>query len=891
MNDAGEALRRPPAPPVAGADLLAHGAVHRAFAAVAAAAPERRAVAAGAGGPTYGELARRAHRIAHRLAAAGGDRDRPVLLLLEPGPDLAAAMLGVLAAGRFFVALDPVSPAERNRWIAADSEARRAVTCARLAPRLAGLRGIDVVELDGLRPDPAESAPPAAAAATGLDDLAALTYTSGSTGRPKGVMQSHRTVLHNVGVTRDALGVTADDRVTLLYPPSVNPALRDTFTALFCGATLAPFLVTVDGLPALAAWLARESVSVLCCGVTLFRELVPSLPPGDPLPAVRAVKLGGEPVTAAEIAAFRARFPEPCRLYFGLGTTETGTVTCRFFGHHEPLPDGIPLGRPAPDTEILLDPDAAGTSSLPGSGEVVVRSAFLSPGYWRDPELTARVFRPDAAGRRRYRTGDLARRRADGSLEHLGRADAQLKIRGQRVEIAEVERALRALPGVREAAAGTLPGPGGEPDLIGYLVAAGRGPLVRADLRRRLAAELPQPMVPRVFVEVPRLPVTPNGKLDRPALATMGGRELPAERSFAFPRDPIETRLCALWCEVLGHEVVGIDESFFDLGGDSLAAVTLFSEMERRFGRTLPLAGIFEAPTVADQAARLRDDLAATAPAPVITLTDPGRGAPLFCVPAVDGYPFVYLPLSRHLAGERALHVLSFPGLDGIGAPLRTVEELAAELVRRMREVQPEGPYHLLGHSFGGMLAYEMTRQLQAAGQRVASLALVDSHTRRAVGWSARRLRDLELAALRAGELWREAAAAAPRPSRRLVVVATTLWHTARRTVARRRHNTVVEHVIHEVRRVATSARKRYRLRGRLDLAGGRVVLFRAAPVAGQPRLWCRLVDSANGWARHFAGPLEVQPVPGDHITMLQEDNVGVLAAQLRRDGRPPSSA
>ena len=376
--------------------------------------------------------------------------------------------------------------------------------------------------------------------------------------------------------------------------------------------------------------------------------------------------------------------------------------------------------------------------------------------------------------------------------------------------------------------------------------------------------------------------MTANGKLDRRALPRLAGRELPAARRFTYPRDPIETRLSALWCEVLGREVVGIDESFFDLGGDSLAAVRLFAAIERRFGRVLPLAGIFEAPTVADQAALLRDALLPAAPAPVVTLCA-GGGRPLFCVPAVDGYPFVYLPLSRRLAGERPLHVLQFPGLDGVGAPLDGVEALAAELVGRMRGVQPHGPYELLGHSFGGMVAWEMTRQLQAAGERVALLALCDSHTRRAVGALARGVRDAELLALRAGELWREAGAAVPGRAGQLTTVAATLAHTVRRAIARRRRNTVVEHAIHEVRRIATGARQRYRLRGRLALDGGRVVLFRAEPGRGEARLWCRLVERSNGWARHFADPVEVRPVPGDHITMLQGDNVSVLAEGLRR--------
>lgn len=876
----------PAAVSTAAAELLAHGSAARAFEAAVDRFAHRLALRAADGALTYAELDRRANRIAHLVAGRRGDRRRPVLFLLEPGVDYVAAVLGVLKAGRFFVALDPVSPAERNRAIAADAGARLALTSTRLRSGLRGLGRFDVVDLGRL---PADLAEGRLEPADGGDALAALTYTSGSTGRPKGVMQTHRTLLHNVAITRAALEVGRDDRCTLLYPPSVNPALRDTFTPLLAGAALLPFLVTLDGVPALADWLEGEEVTVLCCGVTLFRQLADHLPGGERLRHVRRVKLGGEPVTAREIELFRHHFPARCRLYFGLGTTETGTVTTCFVDPDTPAPAGVLLGRPAADTDVFLS-DGGGGAGLdgagePAAGEILVRSAFFSPGYWRDPKLTRAAFRDEPDGTRVYRTGDLGRRLADGSLLHLGRADDQIKIRGQRIEIAEVEAALAALPEVRAAAAGIAPGD--EPELVAYLVASGERSPDRSELRRELARRLPQPMIPQTFVLVPRLPFTPNGKLDRRALPGLPGRELPAERRFTYPRDPIETRLAALWCAVLGCEVLGIDESFFDLGGDSLRAVELFAAIERRFGRSLPLTSIFEAPTVQDQASLLRDELARTAAAPVITLGvgrggDGGGGPPLFCVPAVDGYPFVYLPLSRRLAGERPVHVLQFPGLDGASAPLASVEALAAELVRRMRAVEPRGPYHLLGLSFGGMLVYEMTRQLQAAGERVALLALCDSHTRDAVPWFARVVRDAELLALRAGRLWREAAATSPHLPRRLAVVARTLWLTVRRAHARRRRNSLVEHTIHEVRRVSTAARRVYRLESRLAVPGGRVVLFRADPRPGEARWWCRLSERTNGWGRRFEGPLEVRAVPGDHITMLEGDNVNVLAAGLR---------
>ncbi|HMB53145.1 MAG TPA: AMP-binding protein, partial [Thermoanaerobaculia bacterium] len=286
----------------------------------------RPAVVADDGRWSYAELDRRANRLAHRLASSPGRRDLPVLLLLEPGAWFAAAVLAVLKAGRFFVALDPIAPTERNALIAADAGADLVVTRGEVRTRLAAVRvggagGLaTVVDVDHLPEDLRNGRP----TATGGDpgDLAALTYTSGSTGTPKGVMQSHRSVLHNVAVTRRALAVGAADRYSLLYPPSVNPALRDLFTPLLSGAALLPFLVTLDGVEALGRWVAEEELSVLCCGVTLFRQLAAAVGEAT-FPAVRAVKLGGEPVTAREVGLLRRHFTPPCRFYSGFGTTET----------------------------------------------------------------------------------------------------------------------------------------------------------------------------------------------------------------------------------------------------------------------------------------------------------------------------------------------------------------------------------------------------------------------------------------------------------------------------------------------------------------------------------------------------------------------------------------
>ncbi|HEV7669693.1 MAG TPA: non-ribosomal peptide synthetase [Thermoanaerobaculia bacterium] len=865
------------------------GGLAVAFSAVAVGQPDRPAVRGADGSATYGELDRLAAGVARRLIEVAAPSDRPVLLIAEPGLRLVAAMLGVWRAGRFFVALDPVAPAERNARIAADAEARvmiaepgRAWGLAESAKPRTQL-ALDVAEWLEAAGDASERP-----VAVDRGTIAALTYTSGSTGRPKGVIQTHGAVLRNARLNRSSLEVEPTDRCTMLYPPSVNPALRDLATALLSGAELLPYLVTTEGIDTLGPWLEERKITIYSSGVTLFRQFASTLPAGATLGSVRRVRLGGEPVGRREIELFRRVFRPGARLFFGLGTTETGTVTTCFYGHDEPLPRAVPLGLPAEGIEIELL-DAAGLPVSEGeAGEIAVCGDDLAGGYWRDPEVVdslASSLLPDRGASPRalrYRTGDLARRAADGTLEYLGRAGARVKIRGLRIDLAEVERALAELPGVADAAVAVVPGrsaaDGDDPELIACLVGSGDPPLVRAELRRALAERLPQAMVPARFRLVERLPMTANGKLDRRALAALAGRELPPERTLTYPRDPIETRLAALWCEVLGREWIGTDESFFDLGGDSRSAVTLFAAIERRFGTALPLALLFSAQTVRALAVHLREGVRRDALVPVLWFGREGDATKpaLFCIPAVDGYAFVFRPLAAELADQVALAVLQFPGLDGKEAPMSSVEDLAEALIGRMRARQPAGPYFLLGHSYGGLVAYEMTRRLVARGERVSLLAMCDSHTPGAVPLFARLVRDGEQLALAARRIWQASGGRLPAAIR-------AVGHMAQRALRRRVGNTLVEHEIHEVRRISTAARKRYRFGAPADLPGTAVWLLRAAPGPGSAHLWCRWVAPDNGWERRLVGPLRIVDVPGDHIRMLNPPNVAVLAEVLQR--------
>ena len=297
-----------------GRDLLQLGTVTRCFESAVRRWPERPVVAAPEGVATFRQLAARARMIAGCVRDEGGDPERPVLLFFEPGIQLLAAMLGVLKAGRFFVCLDPTVPEGRNRLISADSGGEIGLTSRRMRnqvrPWASGVRRL--VEIDELDGQPAEDL--AAEKGGSPNRPAALTYTSGSTGRPKGVIQTDATILHNVAITQAALGLGPEDRSAMLYPPSVNPALRDTFSAVLSGALLCPYPVSSRGVEGMDGWVREQGITVQCCGVTLFREFVRTLGRTEIFPDFRIVKLGGEPFTFREIDLFRRHFPADVRL-------------------------------------------------------------------------------------------------------------------------------------------------------------------------------------------------------------------------------------------------------------------------------------------------------------------------------------------------------------------------------------------------------------------------------------------------------------------------------------------------------------------------------------------------------------------------------------------------
>lgn len=564
---------------------------------------------------TYEVLNRMANRVASAILATRGADAEPVALLFEHDVPLIAAMLGVLKTGKFYVPLDPHYPPARTAAMLEETGAALIVTDSRMAQRALELAGQarSVLNVDQIGEGASTENPGLVIAP---DAYAYLLFTSGSTGLPKGIVESHRNVLHFTLAHTNRCYLCPDDRLPLFVSCSFSGSASRIYGALLNGASLHLLDLRAAGMGRLYDWLVREEITILW-GSVGFGPVIQALKDGGQLPRVRLVFWGAQTLHKRDVELYRKYFADDCLLLNALGTTEMKAI-CRYIMDKRTVIDGptAPVGYPDPDTEIVL----LGDDGMPlGSGEVgeiTVKSRYIAPAYWRQPELTRATFvaGPDGGDERTWRTGDLGRMRPDGCLEHRGRKDFQVKVRGHRVELGEVEAALLDAPGVADCVVTAAETKDGGARLVAYVVPAPGHTSTVTELRAALDHRLPAYMLPSVFVPLPTLPRNPSGKVDRLRLPKPGRDRGDLANSYVAPRTPLETLLAGIWCDLLGLEQVGIHDDFLELGGDSLLAAGLISRIRDALPHDLPLDGLLRASTVADQAAALLQLEIATRP-------------------------------------------------------------------------------------------------------------------------------------------------------------------------------------------------------------------------------------------------------------------------------------
>ncbi|MFI7075459.1 amino acid adenylation domain-containing protein [Micromonospora sediminicola] len=672
--------------------------------------PGADAVVHGAETLTYRDLDERADRLAHRLAAAGAGPGGVVALLLPRSIDLIVSVLASLKAGAAYLPVDMEYPADRIAFLLRDARPSCVVRSA--ATLGVGDLGDVPAVLVGAGAHAATAPQGGPLPAARLDDPAYVIYTSGSTGVPKGVVVTHRGIAGLAAHHAERFVAGPGSRVGQLISPSFDVSVSELCLALLTGACL-----VLPGRPPvgaqLAAFLAEERITHACVPPSVLASV-----PRVALPDLRLLCTGGESIPP-ELLAF---WSTGRRMMNAYGPTEA-TVDVASWVCDTGFAQAPPIGRPIPNVRVyVLDRHLVPVP--PGvPGELYVAGPGLARGYLRRPGLTAERFVADpfgSAGGRLYRTGDLVRWEGSGELRFLGRADNQVKIRGLRVELDEIEVVLARRPGVAHAVVLVRDDPAGEL-LVGYVVPEPGQLIDPAALREDLSRLLPRHMVPALAV-LDTLPLTPNGKLDRAALPAPAG----ADERGREPATFLEEVLCTLFAEALGVERVGADADFFELGGHSLLAMQLCERISAAIGAEVPVRALFEAPTVAMLAVRL-DGLSPGTDGPLLTLRGgPGRPA-LFCMPPSLGLSWGYFGLARALAADRPVYGLQARGLDDPAPLPESLAEVAADYADQIRAVQPAGPYHLLGYSIGGNIAQAVATVLQDQGHEVGLLAILDS--------------------------------------------------------------------------------------------------------------------------------------------------------------------
>jgi amino acid adenylation domain-containing protein len=731
-HERGRLTASPPAAPAPNGQTLVD-----LFAGRVAAAPGTVAVRYAGGCLTYGELDERSNRLAHHLAALGAGPEHRVAICLDRSLDQVVAVLAVLKAGGAYVPLDPGYPPERLRLVLADATPSLVVTDTATADRIGG--GCPVLDLraDAERIECQPASRPEVAMSPGT--AAYVIYTSGSTGRPKGVVVAHDQVVRLMRAASAELAFGPDDVWTMFHSYAFDFSVWEMWGALAYGGTLVVVPRRIARSPEhFARLLVDERVTVLSQTPSALRELGRVLLPPDRFGAgrslsLRFVVLGGEAVVPSDLAPWFEELGERCPAIVNMyGITETTVhTTVRPLTAADVRASRSPIGGTLAHARVhLLDehlePVPAGVP-----GELYVGGAGLARGYLRAPSLTAARFVPDpfgAPGDRLYRSGDRARRRADGDLEYLGRVDDQVKVRGYRIEPAEIEAALDAHPDVRSSAVVQRRLGADEHALVAY-VDTGGVDVPAGDLRRHVARRLPAHMVPAAVVTVDSWPLTVNGKLDRTALPVPDPAQAQRAGGSVMPATPTERRLAALWAELLGLGRVGRDDDFFSLGGNSFTVLRLTARIRGDLGFPLDAAAIFEAPTIK----LLAEILDRPAPyrgtgSPLVTLRGRADAPALVLVHPIGGNVLCYAGLAGAVDPRFAVYGLVAAGLDGQCEPSRSIPEMAAAYVTAMvaAGIDPDRVV-LAGWSMGGVVAFEMARQLRTRGVR-PPLLMLDSY-------------------------------------------------------------------------------------------------------------------------------------------------------------------
>lgn len=818
---------------------------------------------------TYRQLANIVDQLAEKIVSKYGAGPGRIALLFTHDAPMCAAMLATLRAGKTYVPLDPDYPAARLSLIYEDSEPEALFTEGQCLQQAQAITQnpfpLLVCDSKGLNPDVEVCCTWPPIEPTGM---AYILYTSGSTGRPKGVIQSHRNVLHFICEYTANLFITSRDRFTLLSSYGFDASVMATYGALLNGALLLPRNIKATGFAALGVWLNEWSITIYHSTPTVFRAFLANQGADATFPSVRLVVLGGEPVTRSDFESFNRHFVPGSTLVNGLGPTES-TVTLQNFIAHGSKQQGnlVSVGRPVRNTDVLLLNDEGQPTDT--EGELAFCSEHLAVGYWRRPDQDARAFvaHPEHSHRRIYRTGDLARLDASGMFYFLGRKDLQVKINGVRIELEDIECVVEKLEGVRQCIVVADRREQGQATLIAF-VRMRQADAAVTRLGEQVRTLLPDAMVPHRFLAVSDFPLTPSNKVDRKVLEQQArlSSVVCADRVEFHGADALEERLIALWQDVLGSPPEGYSADFFESGGDSMSALQLVDCIEELTGTRIDFGEIFVNKTFGEMVELARSSSGVSrGDGIVVPLTRPTvGGSQLFSICGIQLYKDLADALSPSVAVCGIFLSVEEEILRGRAVP--PLEVIARMYLTVLLKKQPVGPFNLIGVSFGGMLAYEMARQLHADGHRVAYLGILDTTLPQTIGFTRRMRAHFELVRRR-GVGW-----ALSRVRARIL------------NMRGEREPNALE---------TQSAEERALARG--DIYIGVLSAYRKTMPTFEGDAWFYRATQLSefeqfcfpadcNWSRYVRGKFRAHQVPGGHISMLRLPYANELARLIRAD-------
>jgi len=678
---------------------------------------------------TYRDVNQKANQLAHLLQEKGVGKGNYIPVLMERSLELLLSYLAIMKTGAAFVPIDPKWPVTRISEILRELNTEIFLVNSKQEDWEELFEWSCVVvnelELTGSQSN-------LNVFVDGTDPIYVM-FTSGSTGKPKGAINQHRGLTNRFLNANDRYGRKNNDVFLFASNQIFDASIWQLLLPLINGncTVIAPPSLGFD-LPKIIDLIEKFQVTIAGFVPSIFNLLVERLEQQPKfrqrLQSLRLLIIGGEAINPKAIYRFKSYLPG-VEITNGYGPTET-SISVIFYDIPSVFTEPIPIGKPLFNVQALILDENLNLVPIGVPGELYIGGVCVGLGYLNNEAATSRAFIPnpfpEIKSDRLYKTGDLVRYLPDGNIEFLGRIDRQVKIRGIRIELGEIEATLAQHPDLREAVVTVREDTPTNQRLVAYVVPDKSQPSI-AQLRSFLKTKLPDYMVPSAFVVLERMPLTPNGKINRHALPAPDTSILSQETGAIAPRNTLELQLVQIWSEVLNIPNVGVRDNFFDLGGHSLLAVRLMACIEQQLGTYLPLATLFTEPTIEHQASLLSTTTDAQRSSPLVPIRQTGSLPPLFCVHPIGGDVLCYATLARHLGETQPFWALRSLGLDGECQPLTRIEEMGATYIKALQTIQPSGPYHLAGWSMGGIVAFEMATQLVASGHDVSLLAAIDS--------------------------------------------------------------------------------------------------------------------------------------------------------------------